>query len=162
MFQGLGRHLRSVSHFIGKCSLFPVVMDYGLYPPPYRYTADQVPYQNMQVTHTIDLIGATSVHIKKQLGDAKQRFCTLQVTGRAVNPQNIPLVIIYRGKPTPGNPRIPISHLLKKELPLYDPRVIVLWDPKGYLNEDQATDWYQTFNDNTKDGRDRMLQIRVV
>ena len=61
MFQGLGRHLRSVSHFIGKCSLFPVVMDYGLYPPPYRYTADQVPYQNMQVTHTIDLIGATSV-----------------------------------------------------------------------------------------------------
>ena len=80
MFQGLGRHLRSVSHLIGKCSLFPVVMDYGLYPPPYLYTADQVPYQNMQVTHTIDLIGATSVHIKKQLGDAKQRFCTLQVT----------------------------------------------------------------------------------
>ena len=81
MFQGLGRHLRSVSHLIGKCSLFPVVMDYGLYPPPYRYTADQVPYQNMQVTHTIYSLGATSVHIKKQLGDAKQRFCTLQVTG---------------------------------------------------------------------------------
>ena len=90
MFQGLRRHLRSVSHLIGKCSLFPVLMDYGLYPPPDRYTADQVPYQNMHVTHTIDLIGATRVHIKKQLGDAKQRFCTLQVTGRAVSPQNMP------------------------------------------------------------------------
>ena len=51
MFQGLGRHLRSVSHLIGKCSLLSVVMDYRLYPPLYRYTADQVPYQNMQVNH---------------------------------------------------------------------------------------------------------------
>ena len=61
---------------------------------------DQVPWQNMQVTHTIDLIGATSVHIKKQLGDATQRFCTLQVTGRVVNPQNVSLISIYRELPT--------------------------------------------------------------
>ena len=87
-------HVHSISRFLTKIPPFYYVdadMEYGFYTAPNRITADQVPWQNMQVTHTIDLIGATSVHIKKWLGDAKQRFCTLQVTGRAVNPQNVPL-----------------------------------------------------------------------
>ena len=57
--------------------------------PTMRY--GQVPWQNMHITHTIDLKGATSVQIVEEAGDAKQRFATLQVTGRAVNPQNMPL-----------------------------------------------------------------------
>ena len=51
----------------------------------------------MHITHTIDLKGATSVQIVEETGDAKQRFATLQVTGKAINPQNIPLVVFLHG-----------------------------------------------------------------
>ena len=67
-------------HFV-----IPKVFQYGYYQPPDRYTADQVPYQNMHITHTVDLKGVRSVQIVEEVGDAKQRFATLQVTGRAVN-----------------------------------------------------------------------------
>ena len=121
--------LSRVNYFI------PTAFQYGYYQPPDRYTADQVPYQNMNITHTVDLKGARSVQIVEDIGDAKQRFATLQVTGRAVNPQNVPLFIIFHGKPSEGNPAIPVSGKLKPELELYDKRVRVLWDKKAYLNK---------------------------
>ena len=40
-------------HFV-----IPTAFQYGYYPPPNRYTADQVPYQNMNITHTVDVKGA--------------------------------------------------------------------------------------------------------
>ena len=62
-------------HFV-----IPTAFQYGYYPPPDRYTADQVPYQNMHMTHTVDVKGARSVQIIEEIGDAKQRFATLQAT----------------------------------------------------------------------------------
>ena len=109
-------------------SVIPTAMQYGLYAPPDRYSTDQVPWKNMHITHTVDIKGATIVQINDEIGDSKQRFATLQVTGRAVNPQNVALCIIFPGKPTKEDPSIPVSGLLTKELPLYDPRVRVLWE----------------------------------
>ena len=37
--------------------------------------------------------GARSVQIVEEIGDAKQRFATLQVTGRAANPQNVAILL---------------------------------------------------------------------
>ena len=100
-----------------------------------------------------------SIQIVEEVGDTKQRFATLQVTGRAINPQNVPSFIIFHGKPTKGDPETPVSGRLKPELEQYDKRVRVLWDGKAYLNKPQAKVWYRTFNEKTQDGRDRMLQI---
>ena len=61
--------------------------------------------------------------------------------------------------PNSGNPSIPVFPILKKELPLYDHRVVVLWDPKSFLNEDQAKVWHSIFNEITNSGEDRMVQI---
>ena len=57
------------------------------------------------------------------------------MTGRAVNPQNVPLFIIFQayGKPSKKDPAIPVSGRLKPELELYAKRVRVLWDPKALL-----------------------------
>ena len=136
-------------HFV-----IPTAFQYGYYLPPDRYTADQVPYQNMHITNTVDVIGARSVQIVEEIGDAKQRFATLQVTGRAVNPQNVPLFIIFHCKPSEEDPAIPVSGRLKPELALYDKRVRVLWDAKAYLNKPQAKAWYNTFNEKTNQGRE--------
>ena len=75
--------------------VIPTAFQYDYYQLPDRYTTDQVPYQNMHITHTLDLKGARSVQIVEEIGDAKQWFATPQVTGRTVNPQNIPLFIIF-------------------------------------------------------------------
>ena len=95
-------------HFV-----IPAAFQYGYYLPPDRYTGDQVPYQNMNITHTVDVKGARSVQIIEDIGDAKQRFATLQVTGRAVNPQNVPLFIIFHCKPSKKDPAIPVSGRLE-------------------------------------------------
>ena len=58
----------------------------------------------MHITHTVDLKGVRSVQIVEEIGDAKQGFATLQVTGRAVNPQNVPLFVIFHGQPTKNLP----------------------------------------------------------
>ena len=60
--------------------IIPTACDYGFYLPPDRYTADQIPWQNMEITHTVDIRGAHSVQIMEDTGDAKQRFATLQAT----------------------------------------------------------------------------------
>ena len=90
-----GFSTRCLSVFGRSMFVIPTGMQYGYYLPPDRYTADQVPWQNMHVTHTVDIRGARSVQIKEEIGDAKQRFATLQLTGRAVNPQNVPLCVIF-------------------------------------------------------------------
>ena len=56
-------------HFV-----IPAAFQYGYYLPPDRYTGDQVPYQNMNITHTVDVKGARSVQIIEDIGDAKQRI----------------------------------------------------------------------------------------
>ena len=67
----------SCVHFV-----IPTAFQYGCYQPPDRYTTDQVPYryQNIHITHTVDVKGARSVQIIEEIGDAKQRFETLQAT----------------------------------------------------------------------------------
>ena len=88
MFGRFARHVGPIGRFVTKLPPLYYVgadMEYGFYTPPNRHTADQVPWQNMEVTHTVDLIGATSVQIKKHLGDAKQRFCTYKsLVGRSI------------------------------------------------------------------------------
>ena len=155
IFTGVGT--RCLAAFGRSFFVIPPGLDYGFYLPPDKYTADQVPWQNMHITHTVDIKGARSVQIVEEAGDTKQRFATLQVTGRAINPQNVPLFIIFHGKPTKGDPETPVSGRLKPELEQYDKRVRVLWDGKAYLNKPQAKVWYRTFNEKTQGGRDRML-----
>ena len=58
----------------GRTAFVIPTMRYGYYKPPDRYTADQVPWQNMHITHTIDLKGATSVQIVEETGDAKRTY----------------------------------------------------------------------------------------
>ena len=68
MFGRFARHVGFIGRFFTKLPPLYYVgadMEYGFYTPPNRHTADQVPWQNMEVTHTVDLIGATSVQIKK-------------------------------------------------------------------------------------------------
>lgn len=43
----------------------------------------------------LDIKGARTVQIVQEAGDTKQSFATLQVTGRAINPQNVPFFIIF-------------------------------------------------------------------
>ena len=86
----------------------------------------------MRISHTVDIRGAISVQIVDESGDSKQRFATVQITGRAVNPQNVPLCIIYLGKSTKEDPAIPIFGKFLKKLLLYDQRVHVLWNGKAY------------------------------
>lgn len=121
--------------------------EYGQYESVNRYSADQVPYQDTIVKRTVDIKGKGSIHIKKSKGEFDRRFCTLQVCIRAAGGQNMKLYIIFKGKPTPGDPTIPVSGILKKEIPNYDSRVVVLWDPVAYLNHEQAQTWYFDFEE---------------
>ena len=89
IFTGVGT--RCLAAFWRSFFVIPPGLDYGFYLPPDRYTADQVPWQSMHITHTVDIKGARSAQIVEEAGDTKQRFATLQVTGRAINPQNVPL-----------------------------------------------------------------------
>ena len=134
-------------------------MDYARYPPSRRISADQVPIQNMSNVTTIDYKGAKYIFLKKNKSDFKQRFCTLQITVVASKEQTVPVIIVFRGKPTPGDPSIPISGKLKKELKYYDKRVKVIWDPKAWMNEDQCQFWYRILNEHTDCSGDRLLQI---
>ena len=87
--------------------VIPTGMQYGDYLPPDRYTGDQVPWQNMHVTQTVHVRGARSVQITEEIGDAKQRFATLQVTGQP-STHRISLCTSFfthfHGKPTKGDP----------------------------------------------------------
>ena len=58
-------------HFV-----IPVAFQYGYYLPPDRYTGDQVPYQNMNITHTVDVKGARSVQIIGYWG-CKTKICNI-------------------------------------------------------------------------------------
>ena len=68
---------RLFSGFRRSLFVIPTAFDHGFYLPPDRYTADQVPWQNMHITHTVDITGARSVQIVEEAGDTKQRFPTL-------------------------------------------------------------------------------------
>ena len=46
----------------GRTAFVIPTMRYGYYKPPDRYTADQVPWQNMHITHTIDVKGPLFLH----------------------------------------------------------------------------------------------------
>ena len=80
-----------------------------------------------------------------------RRFCTFNVTVRAINEQNQKLMIVYRGKPSSHDARIPASPILQKELPLYDDRVVVVWDPKTYMNVPQFEMWYDMWKNSSYD-----------
>ena len=116
-------------------------MCYGNIIPRNRWSSDQVPCQDRIVKKTVDFKGTKRVHIKTQKSDFARRFCTFQLTVRAENPQTMPLIIIFKGKPSDNDPSVPKSGKLKKELSQYDPRVIVLWDKIAYLKKEQARFW---------------------
>lgn len=94
----------------------PKRMCYGNIIPRNRWSSDQVPCQDRIVKKTVDFKGTKRVHIKTQKSDFARRFCTFQLTVRAENPQTMPLIIIFKGKPSDNDPSVPKSGKLKKEL----------------------------------------------
>ena len=110
----------------------PKDMFYGMYALRDRYSMDQVPLQNRGAKHTVEYKGKRYVYAKKKKTDFDRRFCTFNVTVRAIQEQNQKLMIVFRGKPSPGDARIPVSGIIAKEVPLYDPRVIVVFDKSAY------------------------------
>ena len=92
---------------------FPKRMCYGNIMPINRWSSDQVPLQDRKSKRTVDFKGTKRVHIKTQKSDFDRRFCTFQVTVRAQHPQTMPLMIIYKGKPSPDDPTMPVSGRLK-------------------------------------------------
>ena len=93
----------------------PKRMFYGYITRRNRWSSDQVPLQDRKVKKTVDFKGTKSVHIKTQKSDFARRFCTFQLTVRAENPQTMPLIIIFKGKPSASDPSVPNSRRLKKE-----------------------------------------------
>ena len=132
--------------------------DYGKYPPKYRVSFDQVPYQKVGTSRTVDFLGATRVHIRECNILPDRRFCTFQLTVRAINPQIFPLCIIFRGVPTPGNPKIPKSPKLKKELNHYHPKAFVMFDEIAYLHNEQAQCWFEDTNSRVPQNQLKMIQ----
>ena len=62
---------------------------YGLHPCEDRYSMDQVPQQNRGPKGTVEVKGSERAHCKKKKRRFHtQRYCTLNVTIRAVPPQN--------------------------------------------------------------------------
>ena len=94
----------------------PKRMCYGNIIPRNRWSSDQVPLQDRKVKKTVDFKGTKRVHIKTQKSDFARRFCTFQVTVRAENPQTMPLIIIFKGKPSTSDPSVPKSGRLTKNL----------------------------------------------
>ena len=92
---------------------FPKRMCYGNIMPINRWSSDQVPLQDRKSKRTVDFKRTKRVHIKTQKSDFDRRFCTFQVTVRAQHPQTMPLMIIYKGKPSPDDPTMPVSGRLK-------------------------------------------------
>ena len=140
-------------------SPLPPEMCYGNLPPPNRWSADQVPMQNRTVKRTVDFKGNKRVHIKSSKMDFDRRFCTFQVTVRATHPQLMPLIIVYKGKPSKEDPRIPKWGPLKKESENYDPRVIVLWDEIAYLRKPGVRFWQDLWLEKSRCEGRRMLQL---
>ena len=135
--------------------------EYGLYSLKDRYSMDQVPQQNKGPKGTVADKGSGRVHIKKRKTDFhKDRFCTLNVTVRAVHPQNQRLLICFRGTPYPFDARVPISPILQNQMEQFDKRNIYVWDPKAYMNFPQFQVWYREFDYTTiqHDTGYRMLQ----
>ena len=126
--------------------IIPTEFDYGLFAPCNRLSYDQVPLQNLGVKTTVDLKGTTQLHIKETRTSFDRRFCTFQLTICAVNPQKCPLVIVFKGKPTKEDPRIPKSPKLKKEIEHFDPRGIYLWDRVAYIRNSNAKIWFEDLN----------------
>ena len=98
--------------------------------------------------------GSGTVVIKTSKTDFDRRFCALQIIGRVTQPQNNKFTIIFKGKPSADDPTIPANARLRREIELYDERVILLWDPKGYLNDQQVDYWYEDFKKNAYEGKE--------
>ena len=115
---------------------------YGRYKPINRLSSDQVPYQNMHVKRTVDVKGITRVYLKPSKLRKRRRFCTLQITVRASDPQPFPLMIIFRGTPRKDDASIPKMKGLREEAKHYDPRGIYAFDKTAYLTDGPTEVWY--------------------
>ena len=88
---------------------------YDLYPLKDPYSMDQVPQQNRGPKGTVEVKGSERAPCKKKKTCFhKQRFCTLNVTIRAVHPQNQKLLICLKGTQTVHDARQLVCKALAK------------------------------------------------
>ena len=106
----------------------PKRMFYGNIIPRNRWSSDQVPLQDRKVKKTVDFKGTKRVHIKTQKSDFARRFCTFQLTVRAENPQTMPLIIIFKGKPSPSLFCFVSACWTSKKIQNYSEFVISAWN----------------------------------
>ena len=132
---------------------------YGLYKPKNTLSTDQVPYQSMHVKKTIAIRGSKRVHMRKSKLRKQKRFCTLNVTVRAEDPQIFKLMIIYKGTPIQGDASIAKTKRLREESKHFDPRGLYAWDKNSYLTQGPAKVWYEHINSVSATDEDRLIQM---
>ena len=149
----------------------PKDLFYGMYVLKNRYSMDQVRLQNLGAKHTVEYKGKRYVYAKKKKTDFDRRFCTfnpfatnrhnLNVTVRAIQEQNQKLLIVFRGKPSPGDAGIPVSGIIAKEFSLYDSRMIVVFDKSAYVNDPQFEIWYKSWENSSDDAETEYRLIQA-
>ena len=77
----------------------PDDFDYGLCPPKNRYALDQVPLEFVDATQSHNDVGAGECFIRGSKVDLSKRQASLQLTVRAVSPQNVEPAIVFRAVP---------------------------------------------------------------
>ena len=109
---------------------------YGKYPGTARLHMDAVPLDFSRLfTRTIWKKGAKVVQLRRASKELEKRFATIVYVARCAGEQPPP-ILIFKGKPSTDKKRDlidthkPASRRLRKELPNYDERVWVYWDPK--------------------------------
>ena len=83
------------------------------------------------------------------------------MTVRAIQEQNQKLLIVFRGKPSPGDARIPVSGIIAKEFSLYDSRMIVVFDKSAYMNDPQFEIWYKSWENSSDDAETEYRLIQA-
>ena len=138
---------------------------YGKYPGKNRHHTDQVPFEtSLASTRSYNDEGEGSCWIRGTKVDLTKRQCTIQPTFRAVGPQNVKPVIIFRLMPKIVDEKKAIIDVTKpadsrifKETPAYDKRVQVYYDPKAYACGDVCLQTLKDFNKQTSRQGFRLL-----
>ena len=140
-------------------SVIPIIpdkFDYGLCPPENRYALDQVPLEFSDYKQSHNDVGAGECFIRGSKVDLSKRQASLQLTVRAVHPQNVKPGIVFRAVPKmtltdDGEVTVdPHQASRLKELDKYAEGVSVYYQEKAWVDPTVARAHLEDFNRQTK------------
>ena len=104
----------------------------GRFRPEQRYNADQIPLPFcVDLKKTFEEKGAKRVWVRQPGEGLDKRMCTVFLTIRGDGMQPVPL-LVFRGKG---------KRISKDELAAYPPGVVIVWQPKAWVDRDTAVKW---------------------